>query len=86
VKTSPGQAPRTAAGDERDLAVPGTAGPKDDALFGIDLQQVRMGSGETGQAIGDDVPRVVDELLGSSGRGRHRILPQLLSRSAIAAR
>ena len=52
------------------------AGTQDEVLGGVDLDDVRVGLGQAGQALGDDVLDVVDELL-HAGRsvGRHRDPP-----------
>jgi hypothetical protein len=67
--------PGTATGDQRDLATPGAAGPQDEVLGGVDLDDVRVGLGQSGEALGDDIVDVVVELLDAGrGVGRHGVL------------
>ena len=63
---------RAAAGDQRDLAALRSAGAQDEVLGGVDLDDVGVGLGQAGQALGDDVVDVVVELLDAGrGVGRH---------------
>ena len=49
-----------AAGDQRDLAALRSAGAQDEVLGGVDLDDVGVGLGQPGEALGDDVVDVVD--------------------------
>ena len=64
-----------AAGDERDLAALRPAATQHQVLGGIDPDNIWVGLGQAGQALGDDVVKVVVELLDAGrGVGRHGIL------------
>ena len=67
-----------AARHQGDLALDRAARPQHDDLVEIDLQDVGVGPAKAGQALGDEVRNVVDELLHAAGRvGGHRITPLL---------
>ena len=59
---------RAAAGDQPDLARHRRVAPVDDLVLVVDAQ-LRVGGGDAAQCLGDDVGRIVDELL-------HGVLPR----------
>ena len=57
------------ARDEPDLALLGPAGAEHDVVRGVDLDEVGVGRPEAGEALGDEVVDLVDELLHRVTRG-----------------